>query len=87
MVATAVTTRNRASGSGAGRVAAVRLGAVAIVCSLSACGDAADDWGGIRNPLLSRPDVAVKDGYLVHDGATWHLGYSRITADPFHLRG
>jgi hypothetical protein len=57
-----------------------------LVCSLAACSGGADDWAGIRNPLLSLPDVAVKDAYLVHDAETWHLGYSRIIADPFRFQ-
>jgi hypothetical protein len=63
----------------------VRVTLVAIASVLAACvGD--DDWSGIRNPLVSLPDVAVKDAYLVHDAGTWQLGYSRIIADPFRFQ-
>ncbi|HUS31116.1 MAG TPA: hypothetical protein VMZ53_21545 [Kofleriaceae bacterium] len=66
----------------------MRAGASTVVVAvfLVACGDGVDDWDGVRNPLLGFDDAAIKDAYLVHDGDTWHLGYSRATADPFRFQ-
>lgn len=62
----------------------VRLAILA--CAAVACGGDSDDWGGVRNPVLSFPHVAIKDAFLAHNGERWHVGYSRITADPFRFQ-
>lgn len=48
-------------------------------------GCAADPWDGVRNPIASFPEVAVKDAFLIR-GDTWHLGYSEISDAPFRFR-
>lgn len=53
---------------------------------LAACTDPADAWDGVMNPILGFPDAAIKDAFLVTHEGTWHLGYSRITDDPFRFR-
>jgi hypothetical protein len=37
------------------------------------------DWSALRNPILSFPDVGVKDQALQWSGGAWHMLYSDMT--------
>lgn len=61
---------------------------LAIAClALLGCGSDADDWAGIRNPVVRYEDRAVKDAFaIVDDTGTWRFGYSEIEESPFRFR-
>lgn len=62
---------------------------VAVVGVFVACGtheDVPTGWAAVQNPVLAFEDVAVKDAFAIHEGDTWHFGYSAISDAPPRIR-